>query len=282
MKNRYISGKILLTILMLVLFFQSNAQDLVILHTNDTHSNIEPATSGRNAGMGGFQRRANYIAKMRSEFPNILLLDAGDYNQGTPYFTLFKGAAEIELYNAMGYDAVCLGNHEFDNGQKQLADRLKKANYPTICANYDFSGTPLRKIVKPYVIINKKGLKIGIIGVLIDLKGYVSENTRKNLVYQNPIGVVNNLAKMLREKKECDVVIVLSHLGYDGGTIERPSDIELAKNITNVDMIIGGHSHTFLEAPVVVKNFEGNGVIVNQTGAAGVYVGRIDITLNKK
>ncbi|NTV18120.1 MAG: bifunctional metallophosphatase/5'-nucleotidase, partial [Bacteroidales bacterium] len=269
MKNRYISGKIFLTTLMLVLFFQSNAQDLVILHTNDTHSNIEPATSGRNAGMGGFQRRANYIAKMRSEFPNILLLDAGDYNQGTPYFTLFKGAAEIELYNAMGYDAVCLGNHEFDNGQKQLADRLKKANYPTVCANYDFSGTPLRKMVEPYVIINKKGLKIGIIGVLIDLKGYVSENTRKNLVYQNPIGVVNNLAKMLREKKECDVVIVLSHLGYDGGTIERPSDIELAKNITNVDMIIGGHSHTFLEAPVVVKNFEGNGVIVNQTGAAG-------------
>ncbi len=282
MKNIYMSGKILLTILMTVLFYQSNAQDLVVLHTNDTHSNIEPAASGRNAGMGGFQRIANYFTKMRSEYPNVLVLDAGDYNQGTPYFTLFKGATEIELFNAMGYDVVCLGNHEFDNGQQQLADRLKKSKYPTVCANYDFSGTPLRKTVKPYVIINKKGLKIGVIGVLVDLKGYVAENTRKNLVYQNPIGVVNKLAKMLRKNKKCDLVIVLSHLGYDGGNIERPSDTELAKNVTNVDMIIGGHSHTFLEAPVVVKNFEGNGVIINQTGAAGVYVGRIDITLNKK
>src|SRR5512133_580236 len=121
---------VLLTALMVATFSLSSGQALVILHTNDTHSNIEPASSGRNAGLGGFQRRANYIEKMRSQFPDLLLLDAGDYNQGTPYFTLFKGAAEIELYNAMGYDAVCLGNHEFDNGQKQLADRLKKANYP--------------------------------------------------------------------------------------------------------------------------------------------------------
>lgn len=282
MTKKIFSFKIaLLTLLMFAAFSQTYSQDLVILHTNDTHSNIEPATSGRNAGLGGFQRRSNYIDKLRSEFKEILVLDAGDYNQGTPYFTLFKGAAEIELYNSMGYDAVALGNHELDNGQKQLAERLKNAKYPTLCANYDFSRTPLKKSVKPYVIINKNGLKIGIIGVLIDLKGYVSETARENLVYQNPIGVVNKLAKLLKEKKKCDLVIVLSHLGYDGGTIERPSDTELAKNIINVDMILGGHSHTFLEAPVIVNNHQGNGILVNQTGAAGVYVGRIDVTLKK-
>lgn len=282
MKKKIFSLRIaLLTLLMVAAFSQTYSQDLVILHTNDTHSNIEPATSGRNAGLGGFQRRANYIDKMRHEFRDILLLDAGDYNQGTPYFTLFKGAAEIELYNSMGYDATALGNHELDNGQKQLAERLKNAKYPTLCANYDFSHTPLKKSVKPYAIFNKNGLKIGVIGVLIDLKGYLSESARENLVYQNPIGVVNKLAKMLKEKKRCDLVIVLSHLGYDGGTIERPSDTELAKNVINVDMILGGHSHTFLEAPVIVNNNQGNGILVNQTGAAGVYVGRIDVTLKK-
>lgn len=271
----------LLALTMVAAFSQGHSQDIVILHTNDTHSNIEPATSGRNAGLGGFQRRANYIDKLRSEFKEILVLDAGDYNQGTPYFTLFKGAAEIELYNSMGYDAVALGNHELDNGQKQLAERLKNAKYPTLCANYDFSRTPLKKSIKPYAIINKNGFKIGVIGVLIDLKGYVSETARENLVYQNPIGVVNKLAKMLKEKKKCDLIIVLSHLGYDGGTIERPSDTELAKNVINVDMILGGHSHTFLEAPVIVNNNEGHGILINQTGAAGVYVGRIDVTLKK-
>lgn len=271
----------LLALTMVAAFSQGHSQGIVILHTNDTHSNIEPATSGRNAGLGGFQRRANYIDKLRSEFKEILVLDAGDYNQGTPYFTLFKGAAEIELYNSMGYDAVALGNHELDNGQKQLAERLKNAKYPTLCANYDFSRTPLKKSIKPYAIINKNGFKIGVIGVLIDLKGYVSETARENLVYQNPIGVVNKLAKMLKEKKKCDLIIVLSHLGYDGGTIERPSDTELAKNVINVDMILGGHSHTFLEAPVIVNNNEGHGILINQTGAAGVYVGRIDVTLKK-
>jgi len=274
--NYYLS---LTAALFLLAAFQTSltAQDLVILHTNDTHSNIEPAASGRNAGLGGFQRRANYIQKVRSEHKNVLLLDAGDYNQGTPYFTLFKGYAEIELYNAMKYDAVCLGNHEFDNGQLQLAERLKKAKYPTLCANYDFAETPLKGMIKPYTIIKKGGRKIGIIGVLIDLRGYVAETSRTNLVYKNPVPIVNDLAKMLRDKKGCDLVIVLSHIGFDDGSEDNPSDTELAKLTSNVDMIIGGHSHTFLEEPVVMKNREGKDVIVCQTGAAGVYVGRMDI-----
>lgn len=254
------------------------SQDLVILHTNDTHSNIEPAASGRNAGMGGVQRRANYFYSVRNTNPYVLVLDAGDYNQGTPYFTLFKGDAEIMLYNAMGYDAVCLGNHEFDNGQQELARRLENANYPTLCANYNFSKSPLKDIVKPYTIIYKGGRKIGIIGLLIDLNGLVSEASRANIEYENPIPVANKIAKKLKCRDKCDLVIVLSHLGFDGGTKDNPSDTELARYSKDIDIIIGGHSHTFLNKPVLMKNKCGKGVIVNQTGAAGVYVGRLDIT----
>jgi 5'-nucleotidase len=253
------------------------SQDLVILHTNDVHSNIEPLSSGPNAGLGGFQRRANYIKEMRDSHPNILLLDAGDYNQGTPYYTLFNGEMEVMLYNTMGYDAVCLGNHEFDDGQELLAKRLEKASYETLCANYDFKGTPLEGAVKPYTIIYKGGKKIGIIGVMLDLNGYVSKRAIEGLTYKNPVPIVNKLAKRLKSKEKCDLVIVLSHLGYKGSGKKRPGDIELAALTKNVDIIIGGHSHTFLEEPTIVKNSAGNGVIVNQTGAHGVYVGRIDI-----
>ncbi|OFY41750.1 MAG: hypothetical protein A2X18_10525 [Bacteroidetes bacterium GWF2_40_14] len=270
--------KLFLTLLLGSLSVAGYPQDLVILHTNDTHSNIETITSGRNAGYGGFQRVANYFDKVRHENNNVLVLDAGDYNQGTPYFTLFKGVTEVMLYNAMGYDAVCLGNHEFDNGQQQLADRLKKANYPTLCANFDFSKSPLKDIVKPWIIINKGGRKIGIIGVLLDLKGYVSESGRADIIYKNPIKIANKIASQLKRVEKCDLVIVLSHLGYDGGDRENPSDTELAKYSKNIDIIIGGHSHTFLEKPVLIKNRAGKGVIVNQMGTANVYVGRLDIT----
>ncbi len=252
-------------------------QDLVILHTNDVHSNIEPLGSGRNSGFGGFQRRANYIKSVREAHPNVLLLDAGDYNQGTPYYTLFKGKMEIMLYNAMGYDVTCLGNHEFDDGQNILANRLKEAEFETICANFDFSNSPLKDITKPYSIIYKGGRKIGIIGILLDLNGFVSKNSIEGLKYKNPIGVVNKLASRLKNKEKCDLVIVLSHIGYEGNGKKRPGDLELARYTKNVDIIIGGHSHTFLEQPTIVKNRAGKDVIVNQTGALGVYVGRIDI-----
>ncbi|MGE4414915.1 MAG: bifunctional UDP-sugar hydrolase/5'-nucleotidase [Bacteroidales bacterium] len=252
-------------------------QDLVILHTNDVHSNIEPLKSGRNAGNGGFQRRANYIKTVRDSHPNVLLLDAGDYNQGTPYYTLFKGEMEVMLYNAMGYDAVSLGNHEFDDGQEALAKRLQKADYKTLCANYDFDDTPLEGIIEPYTIIHKGGKKIGIIGALLDLNGYVSAKAIEGLEYNNPVRIVNKLAKMLKKKENCDLVIVLSHLGYSSRRKDGPGDLELAQASRNVDLVLGGHSHTFLEEPTVVKNKEGKEVIVNQTGALGVYVGRIDI-----
>ncbi len=269
---------VVIAILLGFLSYTGFSQDLVILHTNDTHSNIEPLTSGKNAGMGGVQRRANYFKQVREGNPNVLILDAGDYNQGTPYFTLFGGVMEVKLCNAMGYDAICLGNHEFDNGQQQLADRLKNAEYPTLCANYDFSRSPLKGVVKPYTIVYKGGRKIGLIGLLLDLKGFVSEEARANIVYKNPIDVANRIARKLKVRQKCDLVIVLSHLGFDGGNRINPSDTELAGYSKDIDIIIGGHSHTFLEKPVIMTNSCGKGVLVNQTGAAGIYVGRLDIT----
>lgn len=271
-------NKISVLIILLVFPVLLMSQDLVILHSNDTHSNIEPMSSGRNKGMGGVQRRANYISQIRKEYKNVLLLDAGDYNQGTPYFTLFKGDVEIKLNNNLRYDAACLGNHEFDNGQQELARRLKKANYVTLCANYNMSATPLRGLVKPYTIILKGGKKIGIIGVLTDLNGMVSAPARENMIYMNPIPIVDSLAAILKFDKKCDVIICLSHLGFDGGSPKNPSDTELALSTKNIDIIIGGHSHTFLEKPVIMKNTEGKDVIVTTTGAYGVYTGRIDIS----
>ena len=271
-------GRVTITLISILFSINLYSQDLVILHTNDTHSNIEPVASGKNKGLGGVQRRANYIQSLRDSVQNILLLDAGDYNQGTPYFTLFKGEAEVMLYNAMGYDAVCLGNHEFDNGEKQLAERLAKAKYPTVCSNYDFSGSPLKDIIKPYVIIEKGGKRIGVLGLLLNLNGYVSESARSGVKYLDVLKIANKTARFLKNKKDCDIVIALTHLGYEHeeGSLS-PSDTDLASNSTNIDIIVGGHTHTFLKSPVVVKNRAGKGVLVTQMGTAGVFVGRIDL-----
>jgi 5'-nucleotidase len=276
--------KVILIFLITALFLPYNiiAQEIVILHTNDVHSNVEPLSGGRNKGMGGVQRRANYIQKVREQEDNVLLLDAGDYNQGTPYFTLFKGEMEVMLYNAMKYDAVCLGNHEFDNGEAQLAERLSQAKYPTLCANYDFSKSPLKDLVKPYVIIEKGGKKIGIFGLLLDLNGYVAESARSGIKYLGVIKCANNMAKYLKYKQGCDLIIALTHLGYNHDEDSRsPSDIDLAKSSRDIDIIIGGHTHTFLEKPTVVKNRSGRGAIVTQMGTAGIYVGRIDLNYNE-
>jgi 5'-nucleotidase len=280
MQKRIFLKLIVLSVLLLPVSLV--AQDLVILHTNDTHSNIEPLSSGRNKGLGGYQRRADYISEVRRDHKNVLLLDAGDYNQGTPYFTLFKGDLEVKLNNAIGYEVTCLGNHEFDNGQQDLARRLSGAKYITLCANYDFSKSPLKKYVKPYTIINKGGYKVGIIGLLINLRGYVSESAQAGIEYKNPIPVADSLAHILRDRERCDLVICLTHLGYNDGTPDYPSDLDLAAATSDVDIIIGGHSHTFLEKPTMTANRDGKPVMVTTTGAYGVYVGRIDITFPKK
>ena len=270
-------------ILFLLFAYCVAAQDLVILHTNDVHSQMDIPTGGEGAGLGGVERRAAYIAEMRQLYPrNLILLDAGDYNQGTPYFNLFGGKMEVEVMNAMGYDASVLGNHEFDNGQEDLAKRLKKAKYATLCANYSFKKTPLKCAVKPYTIIKRNGYKIGIIGATVTLQGVVMASAIKNLTFQNPVPIVNQWAEMLKKEKKCDLVICLSHLGYDGGSPQRPSDIYLAEHSRHIDIIIGGHTHTLLEQPDVRKNLDGKEVPIVQAGSRGAYIGRVDIYMDNK
>lgn len=269
--------QIFITAILIIASTAIYAQKLVILHTNDTHSQITPQEVGDAKGLGGFERRERYINSIRAENPNVLLLDAGDFSQGTPYFTLFKGDVEIELLNAMQYDAVCLGNHEFDNGEKELARRIKNANFSFVCANYSFEGGPLEGLVKPYTIVKKGGKKIGIIGVLTNLKGLVSKNNSQSVKYNHPYKIINSIALELKNKEKCDLVILLTHCGFNRGNEQNPTDDLLAKNSENIDIIIGGHSHTFIKDKAVYKNKLGKDVIVVQAGEKGVQVGRLDV-----
>ncbi len=255
------------------------AQDLVILHSNDTHSQIEPQTVGENKGLGGYERRENYIEKVRKEYPNVLLMDAGDYSQGTPYFTLFKGDVEIELMNALGYDVATIGNHEFDNGTAELARRVKMASFPIVCANYDFTGTALEGIIKPYTVIEKGGLKIGVIGVLTDIMSLVSPKNVKGIKYIEPYNVVNKLASKLKKKEKCYLVILLTHLGFDGGSKHAPSDDMVAAQSKDIDIIIGGHSHTYITEKKLVPNKNGKDVVIVTANEKGNYVGKLDLYL---
>ena len=255
----------------------ASAQDLVILHTNDTHSQIEPENAGLAKGLGGYERRENFINSVRKENKHVLLMDAGDFSQGTPYFTLYKGDVEIELMNALKYDVACIGNHEYDNGQEELARRIKNANFPVLCANYDFSQSPLNEVVKPYVILRKAGKKIGVIGISVKLNGLVSPSNLTNMSYIQPYKVINNLAALLRNDEHCDLVIVLSHCGISNGSEQNPSDDMIAQHTEGVDFIIGGHSHTYIEQQRIYKNKAGKDVVVVQDGERGEHIGRLNI-----
>lgn len=273
--------KMLLTALAVLLCTAAlPAQDLVILHTNDTHSQIEPIRVGYNKGLGGVERRLQYIDSVRAKYGKrkVLLLDAGDFNQGTPYYTVAHGDLEVELVNLMGYDVFALGNHEFDNGQEDLARRLKKCRHKTVTCNYDFSNTPLKKLVKPYTIVRRGGMKIGIVGATCYLEGVVLKSALDNLVRLNAIEEVNRWADYLKNKKHCDLVILLSHLGYEGGTLDRPSDVIMVENSRNIDLVIGGHSHTYLKEARTVKDLDGNIVPITQCGGQGIAVGTWEIT----
>lgn len=250
---------------------------IVILHTNDTHSQIEPMRIGSGAGFGGVERRYEYFQDVKKENKNVLILDAGDYNQGTPYFTVYKGDVEMELMNALGYDAAALGNHELDNGQEELARRLKMAKFPTLCANYDFTDTPLEDLIKPYTIFKRGGVKIGVIGVTVKLNTLVMASALEGMTYNDPIPIANDLAKMLKEEEKCDIVIVLSHLGYSSSNPNNASDLALAEKSRNIDIIIGGHSHTTLIEESIRKNLDGKDVIITQVGSRGEFVGRLDL-----
>ena len=263
-------------------FTSSDLKHITILHTNDVHSYIDPfpADHPRNANMGGVARRAALIESIRKENKNVLLLDAGDIFQGTPYFNYYGGELEFKLMSMMKYDVSTLGNHDFDNGIDGLYSQLPNAKFEFVSANYDFKNTVLDSHVKPYTIKHVDGIKVGIFGLGIELDGLVDKKNYKETVYNNPIEVATDMARILKTEQKCDLVICLSHLGFKNkDELNKPSDIVLAQKTKNIDLIIGGHTHTFLDKPVIEKNLEGKEVLINQVGCYGLNLGRIDFYL---
>ncbi len=257
---------------------------LTILHTNDVHSRLEPfpMDGGRNQGLGGVAARAALIESIRQEEELVLLLDAGDIFQGTPYFNLYRGEPEIKAMTMMGYDACTIGNHDFDGGLDNLAKQLgDHAKFPMLVSNYDFSGTAMENRSVPYQTFRKGRLKIGIFGLGIEMHGMVPDNLYGATKYADPIQKANEMAELLAKKEKCDMVICLSHLGYQYKESNKVSDEILAKETAGIDLIIGGHTHTFLDAPVLFKNKKGEDVLVNQVGWAGIMLGRLDFEFSK-
>lgn len=252
-------------------------KQLTILHTNDVHSHIEPfdASDPNYPNQGGVARRYSLIQKIKQENPNVLLLDAGDIFQGTPYFNFYGGEIEFKLMSKMGYDAATIGNHDFDNGIDGLYAQLPHAKFDFLCANYDFSNTIMDGHTKAYKIFNKNGIKVGVFGLGIELAGLVGKKLYKETQYLNPVEVAQEISQKLKIDEKCDVVICLSHLGYHYKD-DKIDDLKLAAQTNNIDLIIGGHTHTFLPKPTIAKNSEGKNMLINQVGWAGVNLGRID------
>ncbi|MBD8348802.1 bifunctional metallophosphatase/5'-nucleotidase [Dysgonomonas sp. HGC4] len=254
----------------------SAQKKIMVLGTNDTHSRIEalPESDKSYGGMGGVVAREAFIAEVRKQNPNVLLFDAGDFVQGTPYFNLFHGRVETQAMNLMKYDAGTLGNHEFDYGLDTLKMIVDRLDFPILNCNYDFSRTVLKNDIKPYIVLNRFGLKIGVLGVGVDPEGLVQKNKYDGMEFKPIISSVNFYAKILKDSKKCDLIICLSHVGYN-------SDIQLAEQSKNVDIIIGGHSHTYMEEPDMRKNLDGKEVMIFQTGKNGAYVNKIEVELDK-
>jgi len=256
-----------------------SANKLTILHTNDQHSRIEPFDSSytRNPNQGGFARRASLIQHIRSQESNVLLLDSGDIFQGTPYFNFFGGELEFKLMSMMKYDASTMGNHDFDNGLDGFLKVLPNAKFPFICSNYDFKNTVLDGKTVPYKIFDKNGIKVGIFGVGIELEGLVGKKQYGETIYSDPVEVAQHYSNLLKKEQNCDLVICLSHIGYDyKDEPNKLSDKILAAKTDQIDIILGGHTHTFLPEPEIFTNKSGKNVLVNQVGWAGLLLGRID------
>jgi len=257
------------------------AVSITILHTNDVHSRLDPfpMDGGRNAGRGGVARRATLLKSIREQEKDVLLFDAGDIFQGTPYFNLYKGEPEILAMNQLNYDAGTLGNHDFDGGIDNMVTQFGKAKFPMLIANYDFKNTVMDGKTQASKIFEKDGVRIGVFGVGIKPDGLIPKEAYKETRYLDPIEIGNDMAARLRNENKCDYVICLSHLGfkYDGPTV---SDNVLAAKTRNIDLIIGGHTHTFLDAPVAVNNLDTKPVWINQVGFAGINLGRIDLTFD--
>jgi 5'-nucleotidase len=259
-------------------------RQLTILHTNDTHARIEPfpANASRHAGMGGVARRGTLINTVREANPNVLLLDAGDVFQGTPYFNYYNGALDFQIMSKMKYDAVAIGNHEFDNGVDGFSDVADQANFPFVCSNYDFGDTSMADYVKSNLVKEVDGIRVGIFGLGIDFAGLVLPDLHKGVRYLNPIRMAQYQTDRLRHFYKCDMVICLSHIGYNyANNPNRVSDRVLAHETKGINLIIGGHTHTFLDAPERVKKDDGSVTIISQVGFAGIVLGRIDFEFNR-
>ena len=257
---------------------------ITILHTNDVHSHIDsfPSDDPLNPNGGGVIARANIINKIKKDNPNTLVLDAGDIFQGTPYYNYFGGEIELKLMSKMGYNACTIGNHEFDNGLKKLSESLKYANFSFINSNYVFKNTPIENKIKKYEIHIIDGIKIGIFGLGIELKGLVEKKLFDGVKYLDPIEITNDITNKLKNEFKCDLIICLSHLGFSYNKKDIISDLILAKKTKNIDLIIGGHTHTFMNKPVKIKNLSGKNVIINQVGCFGINIGKIDFYLTEK
>jgi len=255
---------------------------ITILHTNDVHSRIDPfpATDAKFPNMGGFARRAAMIRQIRSEESNVLLFDSGDIFQGTPYFNYYGGELEFRLMSEMGYDAATLGNHDFDNGIDGLVRQLPHARFPFINANYDVSNSILSEHIQPFKVLERDDVRIGVFGLGIELEGLVHPKLYDNVRYMDPLEKATETARHLKQDLKCDIVICLSHLGYEYPT-EKISDKVIAERGRHVDFILGGHTHTFLDIPDVKYNLDGKPVMICQTGWAGVRLGRIDLYIDR-
>ena len=274
-------------ILMLAVSLTGEAKkekQLVILHTNDTHSTIMPVNAQlpdtMKAGRAGALRRIAMLKEERGKNPDLLLFDSGDFFQGSAYYTLFKGDVEIGLMNRMGYDAVTIGNHEFDFGMEEMARVFRLATFPIVCANYDFTGTPCEGLVKPYIIIKRNGIKIGVFGVSPKLEGLVSPKNCVGVKYLDPAKVALETASMLKKEKKCDVVICLSHLGWKSNRGE--DDQYMIAGSRDIDLVLGGHTHSYFKTLKYEKNMDGKQVPVDQNGKHAVFVGKMVMTLHSK
>lgn len=279
--QKTIASSALLTVggLSLSSFKPIEKKHITILHTNDVHSHIDPfpATDPKNPNMGGVSRRASLIESIRKENPNVLLLDAGDIFQGTPYFNYYGGELEFKLMSMLKYDLATIGNHDFDNGIDGFYSQLHNAKFDFVSANYDFKNTILNGIVKPYKIFVKDGIKIGIFGLGVELEGLVDKKNYKETVYNDPVSVSQEMTRILKTQEKCDLIICLSHIGYAyKNDPNKISDTKLASLTKDIDLIIGGHTHTFLDKPTIVKNLDGNDTLINQVGCYGINLGRID------
>lgn len=255
---------------------------LTILHTNDTHSQVEPTEKSdlKSANMGGYARRMGVVQKIRSDSQNVLLLDAGDFSQGTPYFNFYNGRIEIDAMNQLKYDAGTLGNHEFDNGTDTLSVILKKAQFPIVSSNYNTTNSTLNGLTKPYIILKKSGLRIGIMALNINPKGLIIESNYQGVIYEEPIEKAIEISALLKKKEKCDVIICLSHLGTDS-TKSAVTDFQIARKTFDIDVIIGGHSHSMI-TDTKITNAAGRPVIVAQMAKSGFYLGKIELDLEKK